>query len=177
MRTSKGFTDLRGFTLLEVLVALFILTGAIIVIANAWSGNFMRMRKTSMYNNVATLLERKMVEVEAKYRDKPINEIPESEEGDFENDFPQYRWEMKSRDLELPDLTALIVGQGEGADEQLITLIKQMSEFISDAVKEVKVSIYVKSASGKEVEFSATQYFVDYTKQFGGGLPGAAGGP
>ena len=89
----------RGFTLLEVIIALFILTGSIIVIANAWSGNFMRIRKSNMYNNVATLLERKMAEMDAKYRDKPVTEIPESEAGDFENDYPNYRWEMKSRDL------------------------------------------------------------------------------
>ena len=69
----------RGFTLIEVLVALFILTGGILVLANAWSGNFMRMRKSAMFNDVATLLERKMVETEAKYKSKQLAEIPDAE--------------------------------------------------------------------------------------------------
>lgn len=165
----------RGFTLIEVLIALMIMTGSIIVVANAWSGNFMRIRKTNMYNNVATLLERKMLEIEAAYREKKITEIPESEGGDFENDYPNYRWEMKSRDLEVPDLTPLLVGQDGGADETLISMMKQMTDYINQTVKEVKVSVFVKGTKG-EVEFSATQYFVDYDKDFGVPGGGAAGG-
>jgi len=166
----------RGFTLLEVLISLFILAGAIIVVGSSWSGNFMRIRKSNMYNNVATLLEQKMVELEAKYKDKPINEIPDSEGDGFGNDYPQYRWEMQSRELKLPDLTPMLVGQEDGADETLISTMKQLTEYLSKVIKEVKVTIYVSSGS-REVQFSATQYFVDYTQDFGmGALGGAAGG-
>ncbi|MGE0526052.1 MAG: type II secretion system protein [Bdellovibrionales bacterium] len=162
----------RGFTLIEVLVALFILTGAILVIANAWSGNFMRIRKSNLLNNVSTLLERKMVEVEAKYKDKPLTEIPEQEGDDFGDQYPQYRWTMQSREMELPDLTPLLVGQDGGADENLIAMIKQMSETLNKSIKEVKVTVFVKSR-GREIEFSATQYFMDYQQGLGGagGLP------
>ncbi len=163
----------KGFTLLEVLVSLFILAGGIILLGTTWSGNFMRIRKATMYNNVSTLLEQKMVELEAKYKEKPIAEIPEDDGGDFENDFPQYRWEMKSRELKLPDLTPLLVGQEEGADETLISMMKQMTEYLSKVIKEVKVTVFVKSGN-REVEFSATQYFVDYTQDFGG-IPGMGG--
>lgn len=159
----------RGFTLMEVLVALMILAGALIVIASSWSGNFMRIRKANMYNDVATLLERKMAEVEATYKDKPLNEIIEEEEGDFGEDYPQYRWAMKSRELELPDLTPLLVNKEEGADEMLINMIKQTTEFLNSAIKEVRITIFVKSRGRKDVEFSATQYFVDFNKQFAPG--------
>lgn len=168
----------RGFTLLEVIIALFILAGSIIVLGQTWSGNFMRIRKSTMFNNVATLLEQKMVEMEAKYKEKPLAEIVESEDGDFGNDFPNYRWEMKSRELKLPDLTPLLVGQEEGADEMLIGIMKQVTEYLSKVIKEVKVTIFVKSGN-REVEFSATQYFVDYSQDIGlpglGGAGGAAG--
>jgi general secretion pathway protein I len=164
-----------GFTLIEVMVALLIVAGAILALANSWSGSYMRIRKASLANDVATLLERKMIETEAKYKDKMIGEIPEEASGDFGSDFPQYRWELKSRDLTLPDLTAVLVGK-EGADETLITMIKQTTEFLSQAIKEVKVSIFAK-VRGKEKEFSAVQYFVDYNKEFSlGGAAGAAGG-
>ncbi len=164
----------RGFTLIEVLIALVIVAGAIVAAASLWSGNFMRIRKSALQYDVATLLERKMVEIEAKYSIKPITEIPESESGDFGSDFPQYRWSMTSRDLELPDLTAVLMQQKEGADEMLISMIKQMTEFLNKAVKEVKVSVFIKR-KGKELEFSASQYFIDYNKDFAGGMGGDAG--
>ena len=165
----------RGFTLIEVLISLVIVAGAIIAAASLWSGNFMRIRKANLQYDVATLLERKMVEIEAKYSVKPLNEIPEEENGDFGSEFPQYRWTLKTRELELPDMTALLMAKQEGADEMLISMIKQMTEFLNKAIKEAKVSVFVKR-KGKELEFSATQYFIDYTKEFSGGAAGAAGG-
>jgi general secretion pathway protein I len=164
----------KGFTLLEVLVALFILSGGIIVLANAWSGNFMRIRKSALFNDVATLLERKMVETEAKYRNK-YQEIPEEDGGEFDTDHPQYTWKLKSRELKLPDITPLLLGQEDHPDETLVSMIKQLSEQLSKAIKEVKISVLVKR-NGRELEFSATEYMVDYQGQFdlGGGAPGAA---
>src|SRR5689334_22708737 len=133
----------KGFSLLEVLVALAILAGAIMVLANAWSGNFMRMRKTALYNDVSALLERKMVETEAKYKNKPISEIPEDDGGEFEG-YPHYTWKLKSKDLKLPDLTPLIVGNQENVDETLLSMLKQVTEYLSKAIKEVRITIVVK---------------------------------
>lgn len=169
--------DSRGFTLIEVLVALFILAGAIIVISTAWSGNFLRIRKSNMFNDVATLLEQKMVETEAKYKNKQLSEIPEEDEGEFEG-FKQYRWAMKSKDLEFPDISPLLTSQEGGVDDTLLTMVKQMTEYLNTTIKEVQISIFAKGGNGKEVEFSAVTYFVDYNKDFGGiaGMGGAAGG-
>ncbi len=161
-----------GFTLLEVLIALIIIAGGIMVLANSWSGNFMRIRKGNVQNNVATLLERKMVELEVEYKDKALTEIPESESGDFGSDFPQYTWKMESRELELPDMTAFLISQKDGADETLIAMMKQTTEFINKSVKEVKVTVLVKSKA-RELKFAASQYFVDYNGDFGAAAGGA----
>ncbi len=171
----KVTTFSRGFTLVEVLVAMFILTGGIIVISMSWSGNFMRIRKATMYNDVAPLLEQKMVETEAKYKDKQLSEIPEEDAGEFENGHKNFRWELKSKDLVFPDLSPLMTSQEGGADDTLVTMVKQMTEFLGKAIKEVKITIFVKGGSGKEVSFSAVEYFVDYTQSFGG--LGAGGAP
>ncbi|MBX3022407.1 MAG: prepilin-type N-terminal cleavage/methylation domain-containing protein [Bdellovibrionales bacterium] len=167
-----------GFTLIEVLVALFIMAGGILMISLAWSGNFMRLRKSQLYGDVATLLERKMVETEAKYTGKPLSEIPEEDEGDFGDEFKQYHWTMKSREMEFPDISAIIIGKdgGGGGDEMLLTMIKQMTEYLSKTIKEVRVTVLVKSRGRKDMEFSATQYFIDYTQDFAGAL-GGAGAP
>ena len=165
----------RGFTLLEVLVSLAILVGGIVMISMAWSGSFMKMRKTNTAYDVATLLERKMVELESKYREK-MNDMPEEgEKGDFGEDHPNYRWELKSRKLDFPDLTPLLVGQENGADEGLLGMVKQMTEYLGKTVKEMQVTIFVKTGRAlKEQQFSATQYVIDYTQDFMGGM-GAAG--
>jgi len=163
----------RGFTLLEVLIALIIVAGTIIAAGSLWSGNFNRIRKANLQYDVATLLERKMVEIEAKYSTKPLTEIPESENGSFGTDYPSYSWTMVSRDLELPDMTAVLMAQQENTDETLISMIKQMTDFLSKAIKEVKVTIVVKRR-GRELKYSATQYFLDYQKEFGGGAAGGA---
>ena len=70
----------------------------------------------------------------------------------------------------MPDLSAVLVSQGQG-DANLLSMIKQTQEFIGQSVKEATVSVFVK-AGKKEVEFSVTTYFVDYTQELGG----AAGG-
>jgi general secretion pathway protein I len=163
----------QGFTLIEVLVALMIVSAAIMASASLWSGNFTTMRKSSLNYDVATILERKMVEIEAKYKDKPLTEVPEEESGDFGSEYPQFRWKMKSREMEFPDLTPIIMGQNEEPNEQLLSMIKQMTEYLNKAIKEVQVSVFVKRGK-REMEFTATQYFVDYTKEFAGGAAGGA---
>jgi general secretion pathway protein I len=167
-----------GFTLIEVLVALFILAGGILMISLAWSGNFLHLRKSALFHDVSTLLERKMVEIEAQYANKDVKEIPDEDGGEFEG-FPQYRWAMKSRDMKFPDLSAIIAGQEDGGDEMLINMVKQMTEYLNKTIKEVKVSIFVKTKTARELEFAATEYFIDYNQDFMGGvggLPGGAGG-
>lgn len=153
----------KGFTLLEVLIAVGIMVGAIIVIGNTWSGNFMRVRKANLYNNVAVLLERKVVELRAKYSHVSIDEIPEAESGDFGSDYPLYRWTFSSKKFEMPDMSAVLISQDQG-DANLLMMIKQMQEFINKSVKEATVKVFVKAA-GKEVEFSVTTYFVDYEQE------------
>ncbi len=173
--SAQGRALQAGFTLIEVLIAMMIMAGGILVIAQAWSGNFMRIRKSGIYYDAATLLERKMVETEAKYKIKPIAEIPENDGGDFGKDYPQYRWEMKSKDLKLPDLSSLLIGKDSGADEMMINMIKQVTEFLSTAIKEVKISVFIKRGK-KELEFNAVQYFIDWDKDFANGLGGMVPG-
>lgn len=71
-----------GFTLIETLIALVITVAAALLMSNAWSSNYLRVRKSAINKNVALLLERKMVEMESKNKGKKTLEISD-EEGDF----------------------------------------------------------------------------------------------
>ncbi len=164
----------KGFTLIETVIAMVILSAGIILLANTWGGSFMRVRKTQLSTEVASLLQRKIVELQIEYRDKPLESIPEEKQDDFGSDYPQYSWKMTSKKMDLPDLSAALTAKDGGADQMLITLIKQLSEHIGNSVKEVKVSIIYKGAK-KPLEFSATTYFVDYEKELPiGGAVGAS---
>lgn len=155
----------KGFTLIEVIISLVILTGGIIAVNTSWSGNLLRVRKSAMYNNASQLLERKVTEINAKYYGKPVTEIPAEDGGDFGSDFPQFSWKFKSQKFQMPDLTPIIMGQtNEGVDQMLLTVMTQMQEFMSKSIVEGKVSLLVKSEK-KPLEFSVTLYFVDFDQQ------------
>src|SRR5262245_8713804 len=106
----------RGFSLIEVLVATLILAGAILVLGNAWSGNFGRVRNTRINNTMAMLLERKMTEYDVMLKEKPISEMKEEDAGDFGAKFPGYRWEMKSQAFEMPNMAGAMSARKEGVD-------------------------------------------------------------
>jgi prepilin-type N-terminal cleavage/methylation domain-containing protein len=150
----------KGFTLIETLIALVITVAAGLLLSSAWSGNFMRVRKTTLNNNVAQLLERKIVELEAKYTGKAITEIKE-EEGNFGDDFPQYRWSFSAQPFEMPDLTPILMKGNDSTDQMLITMMGKMREIVNKSIIEATVTVYVQAA-GKEVPYSVTTYFVDY---------------
>lgn len=176
----------RGFTLIEVMVATVIMTGALIVIGSSWSGNHLRMEKARVNSNMAALLERKMTELDLEYRGKPISEIKDEDAGAFTDEYKQFRWEMHSKEFEMPDMTSLLGGgdankngSGGGANQQIIAMIvKTVSDYVKTAMKEVTVTVYYKSprVKTKEISQSVATYFVDYTKPVQiSGLPGGLG--
>jgi general secretion pathway protein I len=169
----------NGFTLIETVIAMVILSSGLLLLANSWSGSFMRIRKTQTNTEVAALLERKMIELEIEFQGKPLDSIPEEKSDDFGTEFPQYSWKMKSKEFEVPDISATLTAQAGGANEMALMMMKTLTEHLSKSIKEVKVSVVFKPPGAKKpLEYSATQYFVDYDKQLPmPGLPGGSVGP
>lgn len=131
----------------------------------------MRVRKTQQQFEVAALLERKMTDVEIEYRGKPTDEIPEEKSGDFGQEYPQYAWKLASKKLEIPDISTTLASKDGGVDEFTATVVKQLTEGLSKAVKEVTVTVIFKEAKPKPLEYSITTYFVDYDKEMPLGMP------
>lgn len=173
MKTSvKIFTGQRqeGFTLIETVIAMVILSTALVLLANSWGGAFLRLRKTQTSFEVAAMLERKMNEIELEYRGKPLTEIPDEKSGDFGSDYPQYSWAIKSQKLEFPDISNSLTSGKDGADALTMSVVKQMTEFIGKSIKEVKLTVTYKKDK-KPLEFSIVTYFIDYDQEASFGLP------
>ncbi len=163
-------TRLSGFTLLETLLAVVILASALILLANSWSAAFLKIRKTQQQFEVASLLERKMTELEIEYRGKPLEEIQDEKNGDFGSQYPQYLWKMSSKKLEIPDISSAMSASSGGVDAMTMSLVKQLTEGLSKSVKEVTVTI-VLQAKPKPLQYSVTTYFIDFDKEIPMGMP------
>lgn len=167
----------KGFTLIETVLAMVILSSGIILLTTSWGGSFMRVKKTQLSTEVTALLERKMAEVEMEYTGKPLDSIPEEKEDDFGSDYPQYSWKMESKEFEVPDISATLTAtdKGNGVDELKLTMMKTLTQHLSKTIKEVKVSIIYKGGK-KPLHYSATQYFVDFDKEIPmPAIPGSGG--
>ncbi|WP_242346929.1 prepilin-type N-terminal cleavage/methylation domain-containing protein [Anaeromyxobacter terrae] len=113
-----------GFTLLEVMIALAILAGALLTVSEIVGGS-LRNHVRARQLEVATLLARgKMVELESEYERKGFRDFDESAEGTFEEDgHPEVRWATEvvkpGVDLSAERILQMLTG-GEGALEDLL---------------------------------------------------------
>jgi hypothetical protein len=164
----------RGFSLLEIALALAVVAGSLVVIASAWSGNFGRIQHSQVLTNVSLLLQKKLTELEAKYNGRRTTEISD-EAGDFGSEFSQYRWTFEVQPFQMPDLSSMIIKSQGGASDMLLSIMNQFQEVASKAVVEGRVTIFYKTPK-KELSYSATTYFVDFEQDIGFGGGGAQGG-
>lgn len=165
---------IKGFTLIETLMAMAILASGLLLLTNTWSSSGLRMRKTQLNNEMAALLERKMTEVRIEYEGKSLESIPEEKADDFGSDFPKYSWKIISKDFQAPDFASTMTSQDGGADQMSMMVMQVFGKYLSDSIKEVKVSVLYQEGK-KNLEVSATTYFINYDKEFSlpGGVPGA----
>ncbi len=155
----------KGFTLLETLVSMMILSFALIVISGTWSGNVMRLRKARLYNEVTFLLQQKMTEMELKYQNVTLDKIDEEDSGDFGKDFPDYKWEFSSQEFTMPDLSAILGADDDDRQNEMEkTLITQVTETLSKSVKEIKVTVIVFKKKKEIQRYALTSYIIDYNK-------------
>ena len=106
-RSTKPFGILsqsRGFTLIEVIIAMIIFSSGVVLLSSSWSSSSARMQKTQFNTEIASLLERKVAEIDFKYQGKPVESIPDEEEDDFEG-IEDYSWKMTSKKFTMPDIS------------------------------------------------------------------------
>jgi general secretion pathway protein I len=109
-----------GFTLLEVMVALAVLAGALMAVADL-SGNALRNFGYARDLSTATLLARgKMAEIEEKYEDSGFTDFDQTENGTFaDQGQPGIRWslELKKPDGDMSPQQLLGAFLGTGGED------------------------------------------------------------
>lgn len=172
----------QGFTLLETAVAMAIMFGGVTFLASSWSGNLMRIEKTRINSTMGLLLQAKMTEMELRFAGQPIEQIPESAEGNFGDKYPGWTWTMASKKFEMPDLSGALTSRSGGADEMTLLVVKTAQDFINESVRELVVEVTFENKAKRKVSNKVSRLFVDYSKEPtvpglpGGTSPGGGGG-
>jgi general secretion pathway protein I len=94
----------NGFTLIEVMIAMTILAGALVAIYQLQSQSISMSTDSRFMTSASLLAQSKMVEVE--YGPSLTNH---NEDGDFGPDYPQYTWHLEVGDTQLPQFKKIEV--------------------------------------------------------------------
>jgi general secretion pathway protein I len=163
----------KGFTLIEVILAIMVISSGLFILTNSWSGTYNRLRKTQIQVQMTALLERKVAEIEREYKGKSLDSIDEEKEDKFGGEVSDaYSWRMESRKLEIPDLSANLTAQEGGVDQSMLTIMKVFTEHLSKSIKEVKISV-INNELGKPLVADVTIYMIDYDRPIN--IPGIGG--
>ena len=156
------FLSQRGFSLVEVLSALVILSGVFLILGEIRSGNRKRIAKTGDYYKVVYLMEQKIVELEFDWRKKSFSSIPKEDKGDFSEE-KYFSWSVKTQPLEVPDPAVVMSHLGQ-SDAYATQVARVSAQFLEEAVLEVKLTIHYKKGDLKS-DYSIATYFVDHAKK------------
>jgi type II secretion system protein I len=163
----------RGFTLLEVMIAMGIMAVAFASILSVVSESENKAIKARQRNVVAMLAKNVMIETEYKLEGKTFDEVKKEDGGQFKDPFQDYRWKTVIKEIKFPSLNFGAGGGGgsgdskgdSGTNSAVELLGKLITNYLSKAVREVTVTISWQTGSATQ-EFSLATYWVDLNHEF-----------
>lgn len=182
----------RGFTFIEVLVAMLIFTLAALAAINIVQGSVRATKESKEIAQATWLLQNLMSEAESRLEAQGIDRAcKEKEEGKFDAPYDQFKWktECYQIDFKLSESAAKMaqqMAQGEEdvnstAENPVLKMILGVaSEYLTRSTREVHAE--VSWMNGKTPRLiSATSHFVRYDQQpampaLGGAAPASGGG-
>jgi general secretion pathway protein I len=195
-RRERSREGVNGFTLLEVMVAIAILSLTLVVLLSIVTNN-VRATNHAKMNTAATFLARaKMIDVEDEILYDGFSTDSESDSGTFKDSgYPQFRWTSDIERIELPtdmaqrtkDQATDKAQESSGNPMSLLTgfMGSMMSSFIDpirigleESVRKVTVRVLWEEAARPEQSIEVVQYLTDPAKldlALTGGATGAPG--
>ncbi len=152
---------MKGFTLIEMIVALMILSSSVILLSRMKSGNKNRIDKSYHYHKAVLLLEQKITELELEWSSQSFDSIPTEQKGQFTTQ-KDFSWSVKTKPLSMPSAEDMFKSLGADSDIVLY-IIRTTSEFLTSSIKEVKVTVHYNKHK-KKSSYSLSTYIVDYSK-------------
>jgi general secretion pathway protein I len=112
----------NGFTLLEVMIALAIISIALISLLSLATSSINVNARLQKITQATLLAQEKMTDVEAKIRKS--NTEPPDEEGEFNEPFVEFRWRTVFEETPFPPLrmVTVIVAWGEEAQNEAVQI-------------------------------------------------------
>ena len=157
-----------GFTLLEVMIAITIMTIAFSAILSSQSSAIQLTVKTKELNIAAWLAKNIMVQSEILLEGKPFGELDKSKSESFEAPFSNYKWTREIKEIKFPDFTQPEEkknGTKEGVTDSMNLLVKTMTKFISDSIREMVVTVTWTRGKGEQ-RFQVSTYLIDLDAKF-----------
>jgi len=150
-----------GFTLLEVMVAVAILAVSLMALLSFQSKAVMTSGRAESLSVATMLAQHQMGQLLINLEsDSKKTKLPDdkAESGDFsELGFPTYRWEMTLRRVDIPPPPI-----PEEASGQLVSKIADsIAKQISEATREVRLTIYWKELGDHEASMNVTTHLVE----------------
>jgi len=127
-----------GFTLLEVMVSVAILSISLIVLFGFQGGTLQASGRAERMTIATMLARQKMVEIELDLeKGMQAGEFPDerNEEEQFEEPFNDFRWQMQIKKVELP---APVTAE-EGSVQALVA--RQLTQEIAKSVRELRFTV------------------------------------
>lgn len=178
----------RGFTLLEVLIALAILSAALTILLGTMANSNQQAIYANRLTQISQAARSKMIDIEYEVMEDGFTENTWRDSGDFGEAAPDAEWEVEVQPVEIPeDVKDQLLGKVNaqlfgGTDSQgalkgnaafsvklpkLIGCIPQMINRIGKKIRRVVLVVRF-DFQGREQELRLTQYIVDKSsREFG----------
>ena len=161
----------RGFTLIEVLMAMAIMTIAVTAILSTPSSSILLGVKIRDINIGGMLAHNLMVESEHLMEGKPFGELKEDETGVYPEPFARFKWKREVKEVKFPDFGIFAGGgkdetaQNSGEDDKSRVLGQAVTKFLSEAVRELVVTVSWARGDG-ELNVRLSTYLVNLGATF-----------
>lgn len=155
-----------GFTLLEVIIAMAIMTLALSSIISVESGAINASARAKQMNIVAMLIKNQMIKTEYDIEGKTFDEVEKEKSEAFEAPYETYTWKRVIKEITFPTINPGNSDPNDtSVDQNADTMAKTISQFLSKAIREVDVSVNWKK-DGKDQSFTVATYWVDLNHAF-----------
>jgi prepilin-type N-terminal cleavage/methylation domain-containing protein len=164
----------KGFTLLEVMIAIGVLAIGIGAILTAENNSLDVTLRAKRMTTVATLARNTIIDAERELQGKTFEEVKEKSTGKFDAPYSDYSWERVIKEVTFPNITGAGAGGGSEASAGaggstevpgVERVVKIATAYLSKSTREITVTI--RWTDHKEDQnFTVSQYWVDLNHEF-----------